>query len=302
MPILAEFRQALPWSWPASPQVESLAGVWLVGLVYLLLFAGGLVADGALAWHWVHHPVSWRPRIARLQARPWTAREAGVLLLILVGLQAAALALYHSAESLGVLPKLDPEIAGALLQGLAFHGAGLALVLDTIKRRGWSWNCALGLPPRRWWVPVGQALVFYLALLPLVCATALVYQLILVWLQYPLTVQNVALIFLRPQPLGIQAVLIVLAFGLAPLVEEILFRGIGLALVTRWFGVGWAIVLTSALFAGIHWHVPSFAPLFVLAAGFAIAYIYTGSIVVPVVMHAVFNGMNVAVLLFLGMN
>jgi membrane protease YdiL (CAAX protease family) len=43
--------------------------------------------------------------------------------------------------------------------------------------------------------------------------------------------------------------------------------------------------------------VPSIVPLFVLATGFAVGYIVTESLWVPVVMHALFNGMNIGLLL-----
>jgi membrane protease YdiL (CAAX protease family) len=40
-------------------------------------------------------------------------------------------------------------------------------------------------------------------------------------------------------------------------------------------------------------------PLFVIAVAFSLAYIYSGSIVVPMVMHGLFNGVNVAMLMIL---
>jgi len=61
-------------------------------------------------------------------------------------------------------------------------------------------------------------------------------------------------------------------------------------------GAGPAVILSSALFALIHFHVPSFFPLFVLATGLALAYIYTSSLWVPIMMHALFNGINLGLL------
>ena len=58
-----------------------------------------------------------------------------------------------------------------------------------------------------------------------------------------------------------------------------------------------AIALTAAGFALIHFHVPALVPLFVLAASFAVAYIVTESLWVPFVMHALFNGMNIGLIL-----
>jgi membrane protease YdiL (CAAX protease family) len=58
-------------------------------------------------------------------------------------------------------------------------------------------------------------------------------------------------------------------------------------------------VAVSVLFACIHFHLPSAGPLFAMAAAFALAYAYTGSVVVPAVMHALFNGGTLVTLLVL---
>ncbi|MBI2438138.1 MAG: CPBP family intramembrane metalloprotease, partial [Lentisphaerae bacterium] len=93
------------------------------------------------------------------------------------------------------------------------------------------------------------------------------------------------------------AALLGLAMIVAPVAEEALFRGMLLPLIMKRLGAGPAVLLSSALFALVHFHLPSFFPLFVLAAGLGLAYIYTGSLLVPIVMHALFNGMNLGLLL-----
>ncbi|MFL6529730.1 MAG: type II CAAX prenyl endopeptidase Rce1 family protein [Chthoniobacterales bacterium] len=48
----------------------------------------------------------------------------------------------------------------------------------------------------------------------------------------------------------------------------------------------------------MHAHLPSAAPLFVLGACFTIAYEWSGSIVVSMTMHALFNSMTLIALAF----
>ena len=58
-----------------------------------------------------------------------------------------------------------------------------------------------------------------------------------------------------------------------------------------------AIVLTAFLFAGLHagqWPAP--IPLFLLAIGLGVVYQRTGSLIAPIVMHAVFNGFSTLML------
>jgi membrane protease YdiL (CAAX protease family) len=92
----------------------------------------------------------------------------------------------------------------------------------------------------------------------------------------------------------------IVAVTLGPFVEELLFRGIALPLLARYTSTHWAVFLVSATFAVLHFHVPSFVPLFVIALAFSYAYLYTGSILVPVIMHALFNGVSLVNALLMG--
>ena len=70
----------------------------------------------------------------------------------------------------------------------------------------------------------------------------------------------------------------------------------------RYAGVTVGILFNAALFAAIHTHLPSFGPLFVLAVCLTLAYEWTGSIFVPITMHALFNSLSVVQLLHGGSN
>jgi membrane protease YdiL (CAAX protease family) len=75
----------------------------------------------------------------------------------------------------------------------------------------------------------------------------------------------------------------------APVVEELLFRGILFAAVLKTRRFAFAALLSGAYFALAHLHAPSFLPLLALSAAFAAGYATTGSIVTPIIMHALFN-------------
>ena len=70
----------------------------------------------------------------------------------------------------------------------------------------------------------------------------------------------------------------------------------------RYLGRVVGIVVSALLFAAVHAHLPSFAPLFVLGACFAIAYEWSGSILVPMTMHACFNAITLTALAFPELN
>ena len=76
---------------------------------------------------------------------------------------------------------------------------------------------------------------------------------------------------------------------LAPCCEEFLFRGFFYGVWKRYLGPLGAGLLVSALFAAFHTSLSAFAGLFVLAVCLNMAYERTGSLLVPIGMHALFN-------------
>ncbi len=84
----------------------------------------------------------------------------------------------------------------------------------------------------------------------------------------------------------------------APLCEELLFRGYIYGTLRRFLGPGVAIGLSSLLFAAVHVNMMALPALFVLAICLALAYEMTGSIVVPIVMHLGFNAITLASTLY----
>lgn len=83
---------------------------------------------------------------------------------------------------------------------------------------------------------------------------------------------------------------------IAPLCEEFLFRGYFYAVGKRYVGAFLSGLFTAALFAAFHGSLTSLAGLFVLAIALTLAYERTGTLAVPVAMHALFNATSLGVL------
>lgn len=82
----------------------------------------------------------------------------------------------------------------------------------------------------------------------------------------------------------------------APVCEELLFRGFFYGVWKRYLGPLGAGFLSCLLFAAFHTNLAAFAGLFVLAVCLNLAYERTGSLLVPIGMHALFNLLNLLVL------
>ncbi len=84
---------------------------------------------------------------------------------------------------------------------------------------------------------------------------------------------------------------------LAPIAEEVFFRGVVFNAWLREGGRRWAFLGSAALFALIHLSVVALVPIFLL--GLALAWIYqrTGNLLAPIAMHTTVNGISVALAL-----
>ena len=110
--------------------------------------------------------------------------------------------------------------------------------------------------------------------------------------------QEIVELFSSSQTLDQRIMIIILAVAIAPIVEEFIFRFFFYGLIKRYFGRATGLVVNSLLFAAVHAHLPSFGPLFVLGGCFTIAYEWSGSILVSMAMHALFNSATLIALAF----
>lgn len=88
------------------------------------------------------------------------------------------------------------------------------------------------------------------------------------------------------------AAIAVVAIGLAPVAEEILFRGILYPTIKRMGHPHLAFWGNSVLFAAIHINLPTFFPLLLLALVLTWLYEKTGNLLAPITTHILFNALN----------
>jgi membrane protease YdiL (CAAX protease family) len=84
---------------------------------------------------------------------------------------------------------------------------------------------------------------------------------------------------------------------IAPLAEELFFRGLLFPVMRARFGVAWGVVVTGALFAVVHAvgsPPETLIVLFVLGAGLCLLYLRTGSLLPCVGLHALNNAIAFA--------
>jgi membrane protease YdiL (CAAX protease family) len=208
----------------------------------------------------------------------------------------------------------------AALAGLAVRQVGLAGHAATIANgAGAQFGMLLGvLLHHRILAPAGArprpatgtfvraGIATFLAALPLLLLTAQLWELTLRATGLPTARQDLIRILTEIESPVLLAAMVILAVLIAPLTEELVFRGgVFRYLRTRW--PRWAALLLPAIFfAALHvnWStlegLSSALPLLVLAVFFSLAYERTGQLGTAVVAHACFN-LNTLLVLFAGL-
>ena len=79
---------------------------------------------------------------------------------------------------------------------------------------------------------------------------------------------------------------------LAPLFEEVIFRGVLLPILSREFGIILGIIISAFIFALAHLSLSEMPPLFTLGIGLGITRLISGRLASSVIMHSLWNGMT----------
>jgi uncharacterized protein len=207
------------------------------------------------------------------------ARLAGWI--VLVGSLAA---LNYASRFISGKPPADTLYQyGTAISGLVFYAITVGL-LAWIAQGLTRWQLGLRRP-RSWGRALGLTLSVLIALLIVeVALEAILHATREQGLEPPRWEPDKAV------PFGLNALVVVL---IAPFVEELTFRGVGFALLSR-FGALVALAGTSAAFAAAHGLVAGFPALFVFGLAVAFLRLRTGSLYPGMLLHASFNALALA--------
>jgi membrane protease YdiL (CAAX protease family) len=279
-----------------APTVGVLRDITLIVWLALLI--------GVAAYKWVRQTrpgVSWNLG-GKVDVLPFTSLDgivvAAISILLLGGLQKVVPAAETAAAAAEALP--DTELSATVMFINIFMQLLICAVLLFYLRAIRDLNPLELFGLRR--LGAGRVLatviLFMLPTLVIVMSTS---SAVTLWLEgfWPnLTRQESVEAFRKSNDPLAKTLLVIAAAIVAPIVEEILFRGFIYGVIKRFTDGYFAALCSALLFAVIHFHIGSMIPLAVLALVFCAAYERTGSLAVPILMHAFFNGTSIALMLF----
>ncbi len=234
-----------------------------------------------------------------LLSKPWPSETFSRRLVALVVCAYGGLLLGAWVQRFSGVEGAATSIWGMIVMTLSFQGAGLLLIARFLREQQMSWAEAFGFA--NYWrraalIGVLGALIF----LPVGWGLQQASALVITHLpglhmepheQLPVRVLRVSISWGGRLALGATAIL------LAPVAEEMMFRGILYPAIKRLGHPRLALWGTSLLFAAVHLNVATFAPLLVLALVLTALYERTDNLLAPITAHLLFNALNFAMLL-----
>ncbi len=253
---------------------QILAGLMVIAGVTVDLYLGLLVQT--------RHLVPSLRACTETASRPFTAFHAQLVLF--TTLLFALPSLVQGAAT--ATPKESALILGPLFYaftGLLVITLCLTYSRTSVRQAFFSPHCTLGQALKK-------GLLYGLAVIPPVTLFSMAMSTVTETFGYEPQLQEV-FDWLGDDSvaLGTRLFMMAAAVVIAPVVEELLFRGILFPAVLRARPFFFAALLSGVYFSLVHFHAPSFLPLLALSIAFSAGYAATGSILTPITMHALFN-------------
>lgn len=150
-----------------------------------------------------------------------------------------------------------------------------------------------------------NAMLIFLMIMPLVTGVAIVWNgalfaLEALGLPVDRNPQELVQTLARDASFSTFIIFFVLAVAVAPIAEELVFRGGIYRFFKSRVSRNQALLISAVLFAFLHANLASFMPLVFLGVALGIVYEITGSIRAPILLHAVFNAYQFAMIFLVG--
>ena len=213
---------------------------------------------------------------------------------LLFSLSGGGLATYATGK---LLPKLNPgdeRFLQFVIGTASLQGATILLTHFFLRHHEVGWRQFLGLDRPGLGRILLQALATTALATPLVLILAAGCEQVLRLWQDTVESQSAVKVMEMALSPGRRVLFTLTSVILAPLAEEILFRGLLYRAIRQQGHPRLALLASSVLFSAIHLNQLAFLPFIVLALILTLLYERTNCLLAPIVTHAGFNAINLA--------
>jgi len=223
-----------------------------------------------------------------VQKPKWRVRDVFYILAAIILL---------SFFSKNIVENFDDNFSRFIVASLLQAGILIFGVLLFALTRGSQFK-DLGLTTKNLFSNLIKGVVGGITLLLIIVVVGIIMQLI-----YPQTPQPQPFENIVRQAEGLRNLIIIFLAGsvLAPLSEELFFRGFIYPLIRFRWGIWPGIIITSLFFGSMHFDLFRMIPLTFGGIGLALLYEKTGSLITPIIAHATWNTI-MTLLIFVSLN
>jgi membrane protease YdiL (CAAX protease family) len=227
-----------------------------------------------------------------LSEKPWLPERVLLLLVRLFASMFIGLLLIAWVTSSQWLGASGTKFLTLLIGALSFHVMALVLTHLFLRQHGMGWTEAFGCNSPRPGRALLLALLVTFAALPIAWSLGQLSARIMHALQMETVVQSPVQVLQTTELVQMKFLIGFLAILVAPLAEEVVFRGILYPLLKQNGYPKLALWGTSLLFAAIHGNVVILLPLTFLAVVLTLLYEATDNLLAPILTHSAFNFVN----------
>jgi membrane protease YdiL (CAAX protease family) len=224
-----------------------------------------------------------------LSDKPWKLTDFLVVMALLISM----LLLAVLSNLLGMRGSAEAQNpAAGFMMATCLYGSILVLVHFLVQRHRTSWREVFGFNSPRTLSALLMATGVTLIILPVVMGLKLISSKFMGQFNVEAVPQESVRMLQTGIPLGPEILLALLAIAIAPVTEELLFRGILYPFIKQQGYPKLALLGTSVLFGLLHLNVMAFLPLTFLGLVLAWLYETTDNLMAPILAHSLFNLAN----------
>jgi membrane protease YdiL (CAAX protease family) len=227
-----------------------------------------------------------------LSARPWKLIDFLVVMALLFMLLVGGIFSNFLAATRGDVALDTQTQAINFAVSLAMYGAIVALVHLMVVGRQSNWGTAFGFTSTRQLAALLMALGITCIVLPIAWYLGDLSAKVMEEFHRKAVPQQSVQVLQTSVSAGPQIFLAILAIVVAPVTEELLFRGILFAFIKQRGYPKLALWGTAVLFGALHLNLMTFIPLTFLGLVLAWLYDATDNLVAPIFAHSLFNLAN----------
>lgn len=276
--------------------MDPVIGFWIV-LAFFVVLGIGLLIDIVLAVvYWDRWPGFFRGNLGKV---PWFFRDVVKICAILIFIFWVIYLVEYTILKFGPFTKEELRHAAGIINTLGIYGLGIWIIISFLRRNYHVSWAALGIKWHKMWRWSLKSGLFYLGFIPIL---AVLTHLSIVFCRVTgiePSPHPMIEILKKEKSAWYISYLITTAVFIAPVFEEIIFRGLIYQGLKKHLGVLKALLASSIVFSLLHFNAAQFLPVLGLGALLCFIFEHTGSLIPAIAVHMLNNGLFLALFLML---